>query len=116
MVKASSAERIEKYEDKRTTTMVTAYKKRVEERRPRLENLGARAELDSKIAGILTSHNISSAKRIDYHNFARYIEKRKREGTLTPDIIEAAKAHWTALDCDPAVLDEIVQAITGAQG
>ncbi|RLF17391.1 MAG: hypothetical protein DRZ82_09855 [Thermoprotei archaeon] len=116
MVKASSAERIEKYDDKRTTSMVVAYKRRVEERRPNLEALGARAELDSKVAGILTSHNVSSAKRIDYHNFARYIEKRKREGTLTPDIIEAAKAHWTALNCDEAILDEIIQAITGAQG
>jgi len=116
MVKASSSERIEKYEKKREISMVPAYEAMVKSRKPDLEALGARAELDSKVAGILTGHDIPAAMRINYHNFARYIEKRKREGTLTPTVLEAAKAHWITLGCEEDVLNEIVQAITGAQG
>jgi len=114
MVKASSQERVEKYDTKREKTMPVGYEAMVKTRKPRVEKLGARAEVDSKIAGILTNHNVTGSDRIKYHNFARWIEKRHREGTLTSDAVEAAKAKYERLDCDPAVLDEIVKTITGA--
>ena len=114
MVKASSQERIEKYDTKREKTMPVGYEAMVKTRKPRVEKLGARAEVDSKVGGILTSHNVTGVKRIDYHNFARWIEKRHREGTLTSDAVEAEMAKYERLGCDPAILDEIVKTLTGA--
>lgn len=114
MVRASSQERIKKYDRKRQKGMPINYEDAVKIERPNLEKLGARAEIDSKIAGILTNHNITGVKRIDYHNFARWIEKRHREGTLTSDALEAEMAKYERLDCDRAVLEEIVRTITGA--
>ena len=114
MVRASSQERIDKYDTKRQKTMPVGYEAMVKDRKPRVEKLGARAEIDSKIGGILTNHNITGVKRIDYHNFARWIEKRHREGTLTSDAVEAEMAKYEKLDCDRAILEEIVRTITGA--
>ena len=114
MVKVTSQERIEKYDTKRTKTMPVGYEAMVKDRKPRLEKMGARAEIDSKVGGILTSHNISGTDRIKYHNFARTIERRHREGTLTSDIVEAEMSKYERLDCDRAVLEEIVRTITGA--
>jgi len=112
MVKSSSQDRIEAYEDKRES-MAKNYAKRVVEKRPKLERLGARAEVDSKVASILTANNITATDRIKYHNFARAIEKRVREGTLTSDFIEAEKAKFIALGCEESVLDQIVEALRG---
>ena len=114
MVRVGAQERIEKYDYKREEGMIIDYERAVKKRKPRLERLGARAELDAKIGAILTNHGIGGTDRIDYLNFARYIEKRHREGTLVPDVLEAEKAKYERKDCDPAILDEIVRAITGA--
>lgn len=113
MVKSSS-KRITKYDTKRTITMPVAFEAMVKNRRPDLESLGARAEIDEKVAGILTKNNISGSDRIKYHNFGRYIEKRVREKTLTQSVVESAKAKYVALGCDEAVLDEIIATLTGA--
>jgi len=115
MVKAGAQDRVKKYDAKRTKSMPVAYSTMVAELQPNVGKIGARAEIDSKVAAILTNHDVPSTRRIDYHNFARYIEKRVREGTLTPTVVEAAKAKWIALGCEEDVLNEIISALTGAQ-
>jgi len=114
MVRVSSQERIDKYDKKRQKTMPVGYETMVKDRKPDLEALGKRAEVDSKVGGILTQHGIPGNDRIKYHNFARTIERRHREGTLVPDVLNAELAKYEALGCDRAVLDEIVRTITGA--
>jgi len=114
MVRVGSQERIERYETKRQKTMPVGYEAMVKDRKPRVEKLGARAEIDAKIGGLLTQRGVTGNDRVKYHNFARWIEKRHREGTLTSDAVEAEMAKYERLDCDRAILEEIVRTITGA--
>ena len=115
MPKSDASLRVEKYETKRTVSMPAAYEAMVSKREPRTENIGARAKLDELVAGILNRHNVPSNFRIPYHNFARKIEKLKRTNALVASSVEAALAYWEALGCERAILEEIVQAITGAE-
>lgn len=114
MPKAGSKERIEKYEIKRTTTMPVAYEKMVKERKPAVEKLGARAEIDEKVSGILNAHGVPGNFRIPYHNFARIIDRHLRNKTLVPKTVEAEMAKFEALGCDRTILEEIVKTLTGA--
>lgn len=113
MVRPSS-DRIEAYNTKRVVSMPLAYEAMVKGRVPKTDKIGYRAQVDEKVASILTKNNVSGNDRIKYHNFARYIEKRIREGTLTTTVVEASKSKYIALGCEDAILDEIISALTGA--
>ena len=113
MVRKTGEERRIKYDIKRKTSMPVAYEKMVKDREPDLEAMVKRAEIDSKVAGILTAHDITGSDRIKYHNFAREVDKAIREGTLTETKLASLFAKYTALGCDDAILDEIVKALQG---
>jgi len=115
MPRVDAQTRVHRYEEKRKTTMPVAYTHMVKEVKPRLENLGATADLDTTVAGVLNRHNIVSTDRIKYYNFARKIWSAKRRNVLAPALIEAEKAKYIALGCEEAVLDDIVQALTGQE-
>ncbi len=115
MPKSSARRRMELYDIKRKGSMLKAYNDIVTRDTLNISAIGDRAKFDEMIAGILTKHDVPGSDRIKYHNFARRIEKLKRTGVLTPSSLDAEKAKYTRLGCDPAILDEIVKSITGAE-
>jgi len=105
-----------KYERKRKTSMPVAYKEAMESEEIRVDNMARRAELDALVAGILTNRNVAGPARIAYHNFARAVDRAKREGTLTESKIRGLKTYFIeGYGCREEILDEIIKAMTGAE-
>lgn len=70
--------------------------------------------LESKIAQILTSRDVSGNFRIMYHNFARAVWSQNRKGTLTSSKMQALKNYFETQGADGSILDEILNAIVPA--
>jgi len=115
MPKVPSSKRIEKYEVKRKISMPSAYQAMVTREKIDLTPLGERAKIDEVVAGILNKFGIPGTDRIKYHNFARKIDKLKRENALVPASVEAEMAKYERLGCDRTVLEEIISSLTGTE-
>lgn len=80
------------------------------------EGLTKYAALDDIIAPILDKYGISGNQRIPYRNFARKIlrESDRFTGEALVKAVNAAKQYFVLkYGADPAVLDELAQAVVG---
>jgi len=73
-------------------------------------------DFETKVRQILDDHGIIGNFRIPYLNFARalYAHKGHNSGLALRKLATAEKAKFTQMGLDPAILDEIVNAVIGA--